>query len=50
MTAAVLFLPGEAGKVPRRGGGVMSHITGAASDPSVAGYRGTSPRCAQGGT
>ena len=25
----------------------MSHITGAAHDPSVADYRATSPRCAR---
>ena len=44
-----LFLPGEAGEVPRRGGGVMGYSIGAAHDPSVADYRATSPRCAQGG-
>ena len=38
------FLPGEAGEVPRRGGGVMSHGIGAAYDSSVADYRATSPR------
>ena len=30
-------------------GGVMGHSLGAAHDPSVADYRATSPRCAQGG-
>ena len=28
----------------------MSHKIGAAHDPSVADYRATSPRCAQGGS
>ena len=38
------FLPGEAGEVPRRGGGVMSYQIACAHDPSVADYRATSPR------
>jgi hypothetical protein len=42
--AASLFLPGEAGEVPRRGGGVMGHTDAVAYDPSVADYRATSPR------
>ena len=44
------FLPGEAGEVPRRGGGVMGRTDAVAHDPSVADYRATSPRFAQGGT
>jgi hypothetical protein len=39
----------KGGEVPRRGGGVMGHSVGAAYDPSVADYRATSPRYAQGG-
>ena len=45
----LMFLPGEAGEVPRRGGGVMG-TSRVAQDPSVADYRATSPRFAQGGT
>ena len=29
------FLPGEAGEVPRRGGGVIGNNAGAAHDPSA---------------
>jgi hypothetical protein len=38
------FLLGEAGEVPRRGGGVMGRTDAVAHDPSVADYRATSPR------
>ena len=40
---AAELLPGEAGEVPRRGGGVMGHSIGAAHDRSVAEI----PRCAR---
>ena len=38
------FLPGEAGEVPRRGGGVMGRTDVVTQDPAVADYRATSPR------
>ena len=40
----VVFLPGEAGEVPRRGGGVMGRTDAVAHDPSGTDYRATSPR------
>ena len=42
--AFVMFLPGEAGEVPRRGGGVMGRTDLVAHDPSGTDYRATSPR------
>ena len=44
MECLCTFLPGEAGEVPRRGGGVMGRADTVADDPSVAGDRATSPR------
>jgi hypothetical protein len=48
---AEIFLPGEAGEVSASyaDGGVMGDINTGAYDPSVADYRATSPRFAQGG-